>query len=389
MDVATAPPRAPTPETGDLSWAEVHRALLPLMRADGRTSALCIAREYACLAMALGAGAWAWGAWASGVLATWAYVPCALLLMAFIAAVQHRLSGLAHEASHYILFRDPLANELASDLLLMFPLMALTQKYRAAHFGHHQHVNDPERDPDWLRLAGFEPMRFPIAKRRFWLRYVLRGLWPPAILGYLLGRAKAANLGDAGAAKPLRAPYRASVAKRLRGAYWLGVLTAVHALGAWPSFWLFWVAPLLTFYPLFMLLREIAHHANAPDDGDLTNSRLFEVHPLLAWAVFPYGQAFHLTHHLFALIPHQRMPEAHATLCRYAPYRTRVVVCRGYFFRRLGTAGPSVLDVLARPAAIASVHGGPHARLAARDDASLTPIPAHAGASPGRASSRC
>src|SRR5262249_42704773 len=159
----------------------------------------------------------------------------------------------------------------------------------ASHFGHHQHVNDADRDPDWIRLAHFEPMTFPIAKSRFLWRFVARGLWPPAILGYLFGRAKAANTSNTSSEmKPLRSIYGSMVARCLRGSYWLSVLTAVHALHAWSVFWLFWVAPLLTFYPFFMLLREIAHHANAPDDGDFTNSRLFNVNPFLAWAVFPY-----------------------------------------------------------------------------------------------------
>jgi fatty acid desaturase len=102
---------------------------------------------------------------------------------------------------------------------------------------------------------------------------------------------------------------------------------------------------------MLMQLREIAHHSNAPDDGDLTNARVFEVNSLLNCCVFPYGQAFHLTHHLCAMVPHYRLAEAHALLARYRPYREQVVVCRGYFFRRVGTDGPSVLDLLARPQA--------------------------------------
>jgi fatty acid desaturase len=121
----------------------------------------------------------------------------------------------------------------------------------------------------------------------------------------------------------------------------------VQVTGSWPIFWLFWVVPLLTAYPFYMQLREIAHHGNAPDDGDLTNSRVFRVHPLLASVVFPYGQAFHLTHHLFAMVPHYRVAEAHAVLTRHPPYRENVIVCQGFFFRRRGTAGPSLLDLLA------------------------------------------
>jgi fatty acid desaturase len=320
------------------------------MKADSIRSAACIAREYACLAPAISLGAWGIHLHAEQQLSLWAFIACSLLLIATIAALQHRLSALAHEASHYVLFRNALANELASDLLLLFPLFAVTQKYRQSHFGHHRHVNDPARDPDWQRLALFEPMNFPMPKARFVLRFVARGLWPPAILGYLLGRAKAANHSrQSTTGRPLRAPYRFRVARTMRGAYWLAGLTFLHALNLWPAFWLFWIVPLLTFYPFFMLMREIAHHANAPDSRKLTNSRLFDVNPLLAWAVFPYGQHAHLLHHLFAMIPHHKMREAHQFLCDWPPYRDQVLTCRGYFFRKRGTGGPSLLDVLANP----------------------------------------
>jgi fatty acid desaturase len=333
-------------DTGDLTWDEVHHALVPLMRPDNRTNVAYIAREYVLLAAVLAGCVAAHGAWSSGRLGTAGFVPLALLGVFAVAAVQHRLSGLGHEASHYVLFRNKLANELVSDVFCMFPLMAMTQQFRATHLGHHQYVNDPVRDPDVVRLNRPVPMEWPMAPRAFVRRYVLGALWPPLLLGYLWGQAKNANVsGGAG----LRNVYRFRLGRALRGCFWLSTLTLVHATRSWPIFWLFWVLPLLTFYPFLMQLREIAHHSNAPDDGDLTNSRIFRVHPLWSACVFPYGQDFHLTHHLFAMLPHYRMAEAHAILLRYPPYRLRVVVCRGFFFRTRGTDGPSVLEELARP----------------------------------------
>ncbi len=333
----------------DLTWSEAHHALVPLMRADNATNIVYILREYLGLVVVLGGCSWAYHAWMTGRLTLVAFVPLAIVGMFLIAALQHRLSGLAHDASHYALFKNKLANELVSDLLLMFPVMGMTQRFRASHLGHHQFINDPERDPDLIRLNDSDPQRFPVSRLGFVLRYVVLALvWPPKILHYLMGQAKGANLQTGPHVKELHNVYRFRVGRCLRGAYWVSVLTVVHALHAWPIFLLFWVVPLLTFYPMLMQLREIAHHSNAPDDGDLTNSRVFLVNPLLSACVFPYGQDFHVTHHLFAMLPHYRMAEAHAILNRYPPYREQVVVCRGFFFRTLGTKGPSVLEELAR-----------------------------------------
>jgi fatty acid desaturase len=330
------------------SWRQVHHELVPLMRADNHTNIFYIAREYALLAAVLAGCAVIHQAWSVGAIDWLAFVPLAALGVTLVAVLQHRMSGLAHDASHYVLFKNRLANELASDLLLMFPLVAMTQKYRVAHLGHHRYVNDPDRDPDLIRLNRPVPLRFPMSKRSFWYHYVVKALWPPTILRYLFGRARAANLGDP-AGDFLREAYGVRVARCLRGTYWLTAFATIHLFDAWPIFALFWVLPLLTAYPLLMQLREVAHHANAPDDGDLTNSRVFRVHPMLAFAVFPYGQAFHLTHHLFAMVPHYRLSRAHDRLRRYPPYRAQVVVCRGYFFRSRGTNHPCVLDLLSNP----------------------------------------
>ena len=337
------------------TWDEVHRAIVPLMKADNRTNWMYLAREYSLLGVLLWVGSASYSAWSLGHIGLMAFATSALMTVVMVAVLQHRLSGLAHDASHHVLFRNRLANELVSDLFLMFPIMAMTQMYRASHLGHHQFVNDPDRDPDLIRLKG-PAHQFPLQKAHFWQRYVLKGIWPPTMLPYLFGRAKAANLSGV-AEHELRTVYRKKVARCLRGAYWLSVFTAIHALHAWPVFLLFWVLPLLTVYPFLMQLREIAHHSNAPDDGDLTNSRVFVVNPLLSAAIFPYGQAFHLTHHLFAMIPHYRVAEVHNLLMRNREYRDRVVICRGYFFRKWGTSGPSVLDVLAKGSRNSSLRG--------------------------------
>ena len=77
----------------------------------------------------------------------WLNVPVTLLAIFLIGAGQHQLTGLAHEASHHILFRNRLWNDLASDWLCMFPLFSSTQHYRLQHLAHHQFVNDPDAIP--------------------------------------------------------------------------------------------------------------------------------------------------------------------------------------------------------------------------------------------------
>ena len=82
----------------------------------------------------------------------WWNVPVTVLAVILIGAGQHQLTGLSHEAAHHILFKNRLINDLASDLLCMFPLFSAHPAYRLQHLAHHQFVNDPDRDPDISQL---------------------------------------------------------------------------------------------------------------------------------------------------------------------------------------------------------------------------------------------
>jgi fatty acid desaturase len=124
---------------------------------------------------------------------------------------------------------------------------------------------------------------------------------------------------------------------------WLTLLTGVWA-GVY--FLLLWILPLLTSFPCFMFLRQFVQHGNC-DQGRFTNTRVFLVDPLIDFAVFPFGQQYHLPHHLFASVPHYRLRELHELLLRFHEYRSAAVVASGYFLRRPGHS--SVIDVLSAP----------------------------------------
>src|SRR5271166_2439842 len=130
------------PCSSTLSWDETHHRLIALLCADNSTNVFYILGEYVGLIGSLAVCTWLYSTWSTGHLPTAGFLPLCVLGMALIAAFQHRLSGLGHEAAHYALFKNRLANELVSDLLCMFPLMAMTQRFRVTHLGHHQFLND-------------------------------------------------------------------------------------------------------------------------------------------------------------------------------------------------------------------------------------------------------
>jgi fatty acid desaturase len=123
---------------------------------------------------------------------------------------------------------------------------------------------------------------------------------------------------------------------------------ATWATGDWWAayFFLLWVLPLVTSFPLFMVLRQIVQHGNG-DRGWMSNSRVFHCHPLMNFAVFPMGQDYHLPHHMFATVPHYRLKALHETLLKYPEYRNEATVVEGYFWpKERPPIHPTVVDVL-------------------------------------------
>jgi fatty acid desaturase len=124
---------------------------------------------------------------------------------------------------------------------------------------------------------------------------------------------------------------------------WVTVLTG-HWAAAYYA--LLWLVPLFTSFSFFMILRQWVQHGNG-DRGWLTNTRVFFVHQFINWSVFPIGQDYHLPHHLYATVPHYRLPKLHAVLLDYPEYREEAVVVHGYFRPpHHPQTHPTVLDVL-------------------------------------------
>jgi fatty acid desaturase len=131
-------------------------------------------------------------------------------------------------------------------------------------------------------------------------------------------------------------------------ALFCGLAWATWATGDWWAayFFLLWVLPLGTSFPLFMVLRQIVQHGNG-DRGWLTNSRVFHCHPFINFAVFPLGQDYHLPHHMFSTIPHYRLKELHEAMLDYPEYAEQATVVEGYFRpKERPPVRPTVVEVL-------------------------------------------
>jgi fatty acid desaturase len=408
----------PTANPPTLHDPDFLRRINALRHTDNFRNWFYLAREYAWLLTVIGTTIALYHLLpAAGVSLAWA-VPVTLLSILLIGAGQHRLGTLTHEAAHYILFRNRLLGELASEWFCMFPMLGTTHSYRVQHLGHHQYPNDPVRDPDWtqLHLSGHR-FYFPMRRVAFlWHALVKQLLLPHYLLRYSLVRAF--FIVDQGDGSPYRMKRRQSrVLKIVALAYHVGVIALLAAavvsddahwlaplplmLGAvvgvyglaperwfaeyairpdipvrwsmclralfntllwstitvmtvctgmpwWLYYLMLWLVPLGTSFALCMILRQLVQHGNA-DRERYTNTRVFMVHPLVRFAVFPLGQDYHLPHHLFPLVPHYNLRKLHELLLVTDRYRKTAVVVKGYILSpERPPEHPTVLDLMAR-----------------------------------------
>ena len=167
-----------------LSDPRIKEALQNLRQTDNVTNHFYLARTYLYFALVIGGTIYAINAWPP-----WLSVPITMIAIVFIGAGQHQLTGLAHEASHHILLKNRLWNDLISDWFCMFPLFSSTQHYRLQHIAHHQFVNDPDRDPDVSQLqTSGHWLSFPVARKTF-LVTLLKQLWLPNLFRFMRIRA--------------------------------------------------------------------------------------------------------------------------------------------------------------------------------------------------------
>jgi len=170
-----------------LQDSRLKAKLQELRRVDNLTNVYYLVRTYLFLLVVIGGTIWFYH---ENVWGWWWNIPVTLLAIVLVGAGQHQLTGLAHEASHHILFKSRLINDLVSDWLCMFPLYGSTQHYRLQHIAHHQFVNDPARDPDISQLqTSGHWLDFPLARGVF-LRTLVKQLWIPNLVRFMRIRAK-------------------------------------------------------------------------------------------------------------------------------------------------------------------------------------------------------
>ncbi len=268
-------------------------------------------------AWAMIAGAMMLFAWSPNVVT---FIVCA----AVVGSRQLGLSILMHDGAHGLLFKNDRINHLASQWLLAWPVGADMRAYRKYHLKHHARTQQAD-DPDLVLSAPF-----PITRPSFY-----RKIW----------RDMSGQTGYAQRAAQLAAGVQRRTAGDDLLAWWrhfkdkLGGPMAANAIlfgvlvltGYWWLYPLLWLVPLLTFFQLFLRLRNIAEHAMVGDKDDpFRHARTTLTDPVTGTFLAPYWVNYHVEHHLLMWVPCYNLAKFHRYLMS-GPHRDRLLVSPSYW----------------------------------------------------------
>ena len=247
------------------------------------------------------------------------------LAVLVIAGRQLGLAILMHEGAHGLIVNNTRNNNLLSQWICAFPVWSDTYGYRHYHLAHHRHTQTAD-DPD---LSLSKP--FPVNKLSF-IRKVLRDIF--GITGFVQRYELIFKT-------LLTKDTKKDDGKRISGFQSKNTLFGIlisniiifisfSAVGQWWYYFAFWLLPLLTFFQLFLRIRNIAEHAGVKENcNDFNNARTTYANILERVFVAPYYVNYHLEHHLLMFVPCYKLKEAHKLLLKKG-HKQEIEIKDGY-----------------------------------------------------------
>jgi fatty acid desaturase len=268
----------------------------------------------------------AWGVISLAVVVgTWQPLLIPICVM-IIGTRQLGLAILMHEAAHGLLAKSPRLNDGLGHWLCAIPVGASLASYRPYHLTHHRYAQQPE-DPDLMLSAPF-PITHRSLRRKM-IRdltgqtfFKQRALLPLAQMQQATRETSDAHDYDAIVAGRSVLPFLVVNA---------GLLAALSLAGVWWAYFVLWLLPMATWFPLVTRLRNIAEHACVEGSGT-DPFRAARTTRASWWErafIAPYWVNFHAEHHLFMHVPCWNLTRLHRAIAA-KPQASNMEVARGY-----------------------------------------------------------
>lgn len=233
----------------------------------------------------------------------WLKLSLTFLILLIIGARQYAILVLLHDGQHGLLSKNKKWNDVISRYFIAAPLLSFFDKSRHSHLAHHQHLGDPQLDPDYESYFGGHPVKVPFYNL---IKYLLVEMTGRKLFQILSGKKNQKeyqkkaknNFGDL-----LRIIYAQAVV----------ILVFLLVFKNLYYYFLFWITPILTFALLFNQIRLFAEHSIPELQARkfLSDEILFTFESNLFERFFisPNNMNYHAEHHLFPVVPFYNLPK--------------------------------------------------------------------------------
>ncbi len=229
-----------------------------------------------------------------------------------LGAIWASLFAPFHECIHQTAFQSKQLNELGA-WLSGIPFGMAPAVYRAFHFEHHRHTQDPQKDPE-LMTASSQPARWPRSLRG-WLM-MASGMGLTILKGSILVRFSLLPYAQ----WEERAPWAPPIEQRPRlarescivGLCWLALIGAAFV---GPS-GLGWILIAALIGHVFQALWITTEHTGLPYEGSiLARTRTMLTSPFISWWL--WNMNYHAEHHAWPAIPWHQLPAIHKEIAEH------------------------------------------------------------------------
>ncbi|SPU51782.1 Fatty acid desaturase [Brevundimonas vesicularis] len=258
----------------------------------------------------------------AGVLIPWVIPLCVMV----VGTRQLGLAILMHEAAHVGLSKSNRLNDFLGHWLCAVPIGASLKAYRPYHLTHHRFAQQAE-DPDLMLSAPF-PVSTASLRRKLIRDLTGQTFFKQRVL-LPLAQARSSGPRDDGAHDYESIVTGRSVLPFL--AFNTILLAGFIAAGVWWAFFMLWLLPMATWFPMVTRLRNIAEHA-CVEGSAVDPFRAARTTRASWWErafIAPYWVNFHAEHHLFMHVPCWKLARLHRAI-RAKPQAEAMEVAPGY-----------------------------------------------------------
>jgi fatty acid desaturase len=219
---------------------------------------------------------------------------CTIVTLLFITSRLRAFEVLVHEASHYNLFHS-IELHFTLEPLYAYPVAKDLPSYVKEHRAHHCWLGDEKKDPDWQQMQDYGFHELP--QNMVWIFFVKP----------LLGCYTFTFLSTTCCSFWKSHQYR----KLAFCAVFLSPFIYFNCMGL---FYIYYCIPLFVLLPIIRVWIDAGEHVHLLGNKDRFSRARSVTGFINRYFLHPYGDGYHLVHHLSPRVPFYFMEKAHEEL---------------------------------------------------------------------------